>query len=57
MARNRVLSEKTAQDVDERVERVLRGLGHPEPPLRLETVRELLKLDLDYYRANDPGVL
>ena len=57
MARNRALSEKTAQDVDERVERVLRGLGHPEPPLRLEDVRELLKLDLDYYTASDPGVL
>ena len=57
MARNRILSEKTAQDIDERVERVLRGLGHPEPPLRLEDVRELLKLDLDFYTANDPGVL
>ena len=57
MARNRVLSEKTANDIDERVERVLRGLGHPEPPLRLEDVRELLKLDRDFYTANDPGVL
>ncbi|MCY4239185.1 MAG: ImmA/IrrE family metallo-endopeptidase [Rhodospirillaceae bacterium] len=57
MARNRVLSEKTAQDIDKRVERVLRGLGHPEPPLRLEDVRELLKLDLDFYTADDPGVL
>ena len=57
MARNRVLSEKTAKDIDERVERVLRGLGHPEPPLRLEDVRELLKLDLDFYTADDPGIL
>ena len=40
MARNRVLSAKTAKDIDERVERVLRGLGHPEPPLRLKDVRE-----------------
>ena len=31
MARNRVLSAKTAEDIDERVERILRGLGHPEP--------------------------
>ena len=57
MARNRVLSAKTAKDIDERVERVLRGLGHPEPPLRLEDVRELLKLDLDFYTADDPGIL
>ena len=57
MARNRVLSEKTAKDIDERVERVLRGLGHPEPPLRLEDVRELLRLDREFYRADDPGVL
>ncbi len=57
MARNRVLSEKTAKDIDERVERVLRGLGHPEPPLRLEEVRELLKLDREFYTADDPGVL
>ena len=57
MAKNRVLSAKTATDIDERVERVLRGLGHPEPPLRLEDVRELLKLDREFYRADDPGVL
>jgi len=57
LARNRVLSAKTAKDIDERVERVLRGLGHPEPPLRLEDVRELLKLDREFYRADDPGVL
>lgn len=48
MARNHVLSEKTAQDIDKRVERVLRGLGHSEPPLRLEDVRELLRLDLNF---------
>ena len=35
----------------------MRGLGHPEPPLRLEDVRELLKLDLDFYTADDPGIL
>ena len=57
MARNRGLSAKTAKDIDERVERVLRRLGHPEPPLRLEDVRELLKLDREFYTAEDPGVL
>ena len=56
MAKNSVLSEKTAKDIDERVERVLKGLGHPEPPLRLEDVRELLKLDREFYTADDPGI-
>ena len=32
MAKNRILSEKTAGDIDKRVERVLRG---PRRPLRL----------------------
>ena len=57
MAINRIISVKTASDIDGRVERVLRGLGHPEPPLRLEEVRELLRLDLAFYTANDPSVI
>ena len=57
MAKNRIISAKTARDIESRVERVLRGLGHPEPPLRLEDVRELLHLDLAFYTADDPGVL
>lgn len=57
MARNRILSAKTAADIDSRVERVLRGLGHPEPPLRLEDVRELLKLDRVFYTADDPNTM
>ena len=57
MAKNNVLSEKTAKDIDKRVERVLKGLGHPEPPLRLEDVRELLKLNRKFYTADDPGTV
>lgn len=57
MAKNRDLSAKTAKDIDERVERVLRGLGNPEPPLLLEDVRELLKLDREFYTTDDPGIL
>jgi Zn-dependent peptidase ImmA (M78 family) len=56
MAKNILLLHATSVDIDERVERVLRGLGNPEPPLRLEDVRELLKLDIGYYTASDPGV-
>ena len=57
MARNRIISARTARDIDSRVERVLRGLGHPEPPLRLEDVRELLELDRVFYTVDDPGVV
>jgi hypothetical protein len=57
VAKNYLIKEKTAQDIDGRIERVLRGLGNPEPPLRLEEVRELLKLDISYYTADDPGLL
>lgn len=56
MAKNLILSSKTANDIDRRVERVLQGLGNPEPPLRLEDVRELLKLDVGFYTADNPGI-
>lgn len=57
MAKNLILSERTSHDIDRRVERILKGLGNPEPPLRLEDVRELLKLDLAFYTADDPGII
>lgn len=56
MAKSISLPSKTQQDIDRRVERVLKGLGNPEPPLKLEDVRELLKLDLSFYTADDPGI-
>ncbi|UWQ57293.1 DUF955 domain-containing protein [Leisingera caerulea] len=57
MVKNVIIKAKTALDIDRRIERVLKDLGNPEPPLDLEVVRELLELDLAYYTANDPGVL
>ncbi len=57
MAKNIILSAKTADDIDTRVERILQDLGNPEPPLALETVRELLRLDFGYYSINNPGLL
>ena len=57
MAKNYLIKEKAAQDIDGRVERVLRGLGNPEPPLRLEEVRDLLRLDRVFYTADDPGLI
>lgn len=57
MAKNVVVSPKTAADIDERVNRVIRGLGNPEPPLSLDDVRELLRLDLQFYTANDTSAV
>ena len=57
MAKQLILSCRTARDIDRRVERVLTGLDDPDPPLRLEYVRELLNLDLGFYTADDPGVV
>jgi hypothetical protein len=56
MTKNVLLLPRTKVDIDQRIERVLRGLGNPEPPLRLEDVRDLLSLDLAFYTADDPGL-
>jgi hypothetical protein len=39
------------------VDKILRDLGNPTPPLRLEEVRELLRLDLRYYHSDDNGIV
>jgi len=57
LTKNTILRAATQNDINRRVERVLQGLGNPEPPLKIETVRELLKLDRSFYTADDPGVL
>lgn len=45
------------RDINKRVSKILNDLGHPEPPLRLEVIRELLKLDLAYYSSSDQRFL
>lgn len=54
---NKFLGERSARDIDKRVAKLLKDLGNPEPPLRLEVVRELLELDRAYYSSSDKGVL
>ena len=44
-------------DINEHIARLIRDLGNPEPPLRLEQVRELQKLDLTYYSKSDLNLL
>ena len=55
--KNLFLREQTAQDINDQVEKVLRDLGNPEPPLQLAEVRELLRLDRRYYSSQEDGVL
>jgi hypothetical protein len=54
---NSFLAERTAHDIDKRVAKILADLDDPEPPLRLEFVREQLRLDLGYYSSTDEGIL
>ncbi len=49
--KNAVIGRLEAEDLREQVRKVLRGLGNPDPPLRLEEVRELLRLDRQYYSS------
>jgi hypothetical protein len=51
------LSVGTASDIDSQVEKVIRGLGHPEPPLDLRIVRDHLDLNREYYRRTDESSL
>jgi hypothetical protein len=57
LTKNTIIRARTLDDIDNRVDRVLRDLGNPEPPLKLEHVLELLKLDRAYYTGDDPSLL
>lgn len=57
MARNKQLSERTTNDIDKRVARILNDLGNPKPPLDLAQVRELLELNRSFYSLDDPSLL
>ena len=51
------LRPRIREDILARTRKILRDLGEPEPPLRLDLVRELLKLDLAYYSTERDGLL
>jgi len=52
-----ILSPRTAADIDAQVEKVLRALGLPNPPLDLRIVRDHLKLNRGYYSSTDDSLL
>ena len=51
------VGEFEAQDIRDIVAKILRELGNPEPPLNLDQVRMLLKLDLGYYSTADTSLV
>lgn len=51
--KNIVMDGHEANDIRQQVAKVLRGLGNPEPPLCLDDVRELQRLDRRYFSGND----
>jgi len=55
--KNPQLGPRTVTDIETQVTKVLRGLGNPAPPLDLRVVRDLLKLDREYYSTTDDGIL
>jgi len=51
------IDARTAKDIDERIDRIHRDIDYVGGKVPLLDVRELLRLDLQYYRANDPKLL
>lgn len=51
------IGEYERQDISTQVRRVLADLAQPAPPINLNEVRELLKLDLRYYNSANTAAL
>ncbi|WP_084062740.1 ImmA/IrrE family metallo-endopeptidase [Arenimonas malthae] len=52
-----LVGNQEQREIDKLVDRILKDLGNPEPPLSLPQVRQLLALDLTYYSSTDVGPL
>lgn len=52
-----ILRTRVRAEILSKADRILRELGYPDPPLRLEDVRELLKLDRSYFTSESDGLL
>lgn len=53
MRQNILLSPETRSAIDKEVEKLLKDLGNPKPPLDLALVRQFRKLELGHYSAKD----
>ncbi len=51
------IRERDRASIEARVAKLLKELGNPEPPLRLEDVRFLLEINLGYFQHDNAGVM
>ena len=49
--------KRVCKKIETRTQRILDELGNPDPPLCLDTVRELLEMDRSYFSSDDHGLL
>ena len=54
---NSFLDPRAQEDIDTYVEKIIKDLGISEPPVRLENVIELLRLDRQFYSSTNTGLL
>ena len=54
---NIFLDPRTVRDIDKVVDRVHQNLDYKDGAVELREVRELLRLDLKYYRLDDPDLV
>lgn len=54
---NQLLDNRSANDIDQFVTKILADMGDPEPPIHLEVIRDLLELDLAYYSSKDSSAI
>ena len=55
--RNQFLDNGTAQEIDKLVDRVHKDLGTIHGGVELTAIRDLLRLDLQYYTLDDPSFI
>jgi hypothetical protein len=55
--RNIFVDERTAKDIDHHIDRIHRDLDYVGGKVELPQVRELLRLDIKYYQADDPDLI
>lgn len=55
--KNPQVGNSERRQIEKAVRRLLADLKGVEPPLRLDQVRDQLKLDLEYYSSNEPGLI
>lgn len=55
--KNVPVGQDEGRDIDRQVARVLRELGNPQPPLRLELVRDVERLDRQFFSSSNSSCL